>query len=60
MSAGIDQICHARLCADCRVQMVPHYLMLQVKDYTPGVCDRCGKSRLVSVQRYMRKRRPDG
>ncbi len=55
MNNGVNRVCRAEMCPDCRVQMAPAYVMRQLGEYHQGVCQRCGKKYIVAPQIYTMK-----
>lgn len=57
MKAGIWEICRARLCPACALEMEPEYVMRCDGGLRKTGCDRCGKETTTMDYRYTMNRR---
>lgn len=53
MKKGICEVCYARLCPACALDMEPAYFVNCLGELRRGNCERCGKTTTTMVYRYL-------
>lgn len=53
MKEGICEICYARLCIPCGVEMEITHFVNRLGEVWRGQCERCGKKTMTMKYRYL-------